>query len=189
MTTLRSALLVGLALVTTLGACSAGAGPSLSPAASRAPSISSPTTPAALTPVPDGAGGSEDPDTGVVDPNPGVGGGDGQPRFVVPKPGTLDPRPVSVETLEARVTGRKVVIVATWWSGQEPCYTLDTVAVKGDGHEFTVALTEGSAQRDAMCIEIAVQKATAIDLGELAPGQYTVKAQDSTAEPITFTVA
>jgi len=195
MTTLRPALIVCLLLATTLGACSAASAPSPSPAASTAPASTSaapasapPPTAAPPTQVPGGAAPS-DPNTGVVDPNPGAGGGAGRSEQVVPKPGTLDPHPVSVETLDAQVDGRKVVIHATWWSGVEPCYTLDTVAVKRDGSEFTIALTEGNAKAGVACIEIAVQKSTAIDLGELQSGAYTVTAQDSTAAPITFTVA
>lgn len=186
MTTLRSTLLVGLILATTLGGCAAAAAPSASPPASQPPTASLDPTPTSAPPtqVPGGVdgGGNTGTSGGVVDPNPGG------PTLVVPKPGTRDPRPVSVETLEAQVDGQRVTILATWWSGVEPCYTLDTVNLKRDGNDFTVALTEGHAGGDVACIEIAVQKATAIDLGELEPGDYTVTAQGSTAEPITFTV-
>lgn len=113
-----------------------------------------------------------------------------QPDLVVAKPGTTkDPHPVSIETLEQQIDGRKVVIIATWTSGTEPCYVLDTVAVKQDGNAFTIALTEGSADPNAMCIEIAMQHATGVDLGELPPGEYTVQAQEGTAKPISFTVS
>lgn len=183
MTTHRAALIVGLVLASTLAACSAGSVPSPSPVATTPPATSPPASAAPPTPVPD---------TGLVDPNPG-GGGDGarepgQPQFVVPKGGTFDPHPVAVETLEAQVTGRKVVIVATWWGGVEPCAVLDSVNVKRDGQAVSVSLTEGSAQRDAMCVAMAVQKATAIDLGALEPGTYTVAAQDSEVAPLSFTV-
>lgn len=182
MKTARSAL-IGLLLVTSLAACSSAAAPSASPA---------PATPAVTDPPPTqvpGGNPSEAPDGsnvgggGGANPAPGEG-----PQFVVPKPGTKDPHPVSVETLEARVEGTKVTIVAGWWSGVEPCYQLDTVNVKRDGNGFTIALMEGNGDPDTMCIELAVQKATAIDLGDLEPGEYTVRAQDGTAEPIAFTV-
>jgi len=188
MTNIRSTLLAGLVLATTLGACSAASAPSPSPATPSSPAATRPPP----TQVPGGTEPSNPGNGGVVDPAPGGGGGGapgGQPEFVVPKPGTLDQRPVSVETLEARIDGRKVVIVATWWSGVEPCSTLDTVTAKRDGNGFTIDLIEGSAARGMACIMIAVQKATAIDLGELEPGEYTVAAQGSTAKQITFTVA
>ena len=118
-----------------------------------------------------------------MEPNPG------QPQLVIPKPGTLNPHPVAVERLEATVDGRNVTVVATWTSGVEPCNILDSVGVKQDGNELTINVTEGSANRDAMCIEIAVQKATLIELGELAPGDYTVAAQPGTPPRILFTVA
>jgi hypothetical protein len=181
------ALIAGLLLATTLGACSAGAAPSPTPSA--APTGEPSPTAAPPTQVPGGSG-SGDPNAGVV--SGGVGGVDPNgsgPKFVLPKPGTQDPHPVSVETLRVELDGRQAIVVATWWSGVEPCYQLDTAAVKRDGNDFTIALTEGHGGGDVACIEIALEKATAIDLGELEPGEYTVTAQDGTAEPVTFTVS
>jgi hypothetical protein len=181
------ALLTGLLLATALGACSAGAPPSPTPSAS--PTAEPTPTAAPPTQVPGGAG-SSDPNTGVV--GGGVGGvvpNDGGPTFVLPKPGTQDPHPVSVETLRVKREGPKTIVIATWWSGVEPCNQLDTAAVKRDGNDFTIAISEGHGGGDVACIDIALEKATAIDLGELEPGEYTVKAQDSSAEAVTFTVA
>ena len=176
MHTFRSSLVAGLILVSSLGACSAGAA---APAASTSPTLPPPTE------VP---GGLESPDTGVVGIGGGGGGDGGQPQFVLPRPGTQNPGPVSVESLEARVEGRNAVVVATWWSGVEPCYVLDSAGFEREGNTFTVSLAEGAGQGDAMCIELAVEKATALDLGELEPGEYTVVAADGPAEPITFTI-
>jgi hypothetical protein len=39
-----------------------------------------------------------------------------------------------------------------------------------------------------MCIEIAMYKATIVDLGELEPGEYTIRASEGEAPPITVTV-
>jgi hypothetical protein len=127
----------------------------------------------------DGAGGG-----GGIDPEPG------QPQLVVPVPGQLDVHPVAIEELVARVEGRHAVLNAIWWSGVEPCYVLDSVFWKLDPPTatITVSLHEGSAPGDAMCIEIAVQKAVVIDLGELPPGTYTVTASDGPAPDITFTI-
>jgi hypothetical protein len=183
MNAVRSALVVGLFASLAIAACSGSA-------ASPSPSAVPPTDPPP-TQVPGGR--SADPS----DPGAGGGGGGGGtnpgmpgsvPPLSVPKPGTLNPHPVPIETLEAQIDGRRVVILATWWSGIEPCYQLDSVAVKQDGNAFTIQLIEGSGPADQMCIEIAMQHAAAIDLGELAPGDYTVAAQDGTAAAIAFTI-
>ncbi len=182
MNPLRTALATGLVLTVALAGCTSSAAPSASPSAA-APTDPPPTA------VPGGPSGS--PDDGVIgggggsDPGPG-----GQPALAQPKPGTtIDPHPVSIETLEAQIDGRRVIVLATWTSGVEPCYVLDTVTVEQAGNEFTISMTEGSSEAGAMCIEIAQQHATGIDLGELEPGDYRVKAKDGgLAEPIEFTV-
>jgi hypothetical protein len=40
-----------------------------------------------------------------------------------------------------------------------------------------------------MCIEIAELKATIVDLGELEPGDYSIRAGEGEAPPITVTVS
>jgi hypothetical protein len=40
-----------------------------------------------------------------------------------------------------------------------------------------------------MCAEIAMLKATIVDLGELAPGNWTITAPDSEAPPVAITVS
>jgi hypothetical protein len=181
MNAVRSALVVGLFLSLALAACGGAA---------ATPSPSAPPTDPPPTAVPGGPSGDpSDPGAGG-----GAGGGGTNPgapggiQLSVPKPGTQNPHPVEIETLEEQIDGRHVVVFATWWSGVEPCYQLDSVNVKQDGNVFTIQLLEGSGPGDQMCIEIAQQHATAIDLGELAPGEYTVEAQDGAAEPITFTI-
>lgn len=185
MNTNHRTLTVGLLLVMALGACNAAGVASPSPSA---PPTATPVPTPGPTEVPGGNSGNAGSGVvgggGPVDPN--LGGG---PLVVVAKGGTINPTPVSVETLSAVVDGRRVTVEAGWWSGVEPCYTLDSVAVKRDGHEITIALTEGAAQADVACIEIAVEKVTSIDLGELPPGEYTISAQDSVAPPLTVTVA
>jgi hypothetical protein len=91
--------------------------------------------------------------------------------------------------MEVRVAGRHAVLNARWWSGIEPCNVLDSVAWKRDGTTISISVREGSGDGDLMCIDLAVYKATAIDLGELEPGEYTVIATDGDAAPITFTVS
>ena len=48
-------------------------------------------------------------------------------------------------------------------------------------------MLEGSAAGDVMCIEIAVLKATAVDLGALAAGTWTISAEGD-AKPIELEV-
>ena len=112
----------------------------------------------------------------------------GKPNLVIPRPGQLDVHPVAIEELAARVEGQRVIVNASWWSGVEPCYVLDSTAVKIDGPTITVSVREGAAQRDVACIEIAMHKVTVIDLGELEPGTYTIMADKGTADPIEVTV-
>jgi hypothetical protein len=105
-------------------------------------------------------------------------------------PGQLNVHPVAIEELVARVEGRHAVLNAIWVSGVEPCYVLDSVFWKLDPATgtITVSVHEGTGPGDVMCIEIAVQKAVVIDLGELAPGSYIVTASDGPAPDITFTI-
>ena len=180
----RPILLLGLAALLTLAACAGGAAST----ATSSPPSASPSAPAS---VPGGGGSSDGPDTGVgapVDPSP-LDPGAGQPALVIPKPGQLNPRPLPAETLEASVDGRRVLVKATWWSGVEPCYVLDSVDVKRSDNDIAITLIEGSSDLNAACIEIAMQKATIVDLGELEPGTYTISSPGGDAVPVTVTVS
>lgn len=177
------AVLALLALSLIVAACSAAGVPG--PAGSEGPPSS----------TPGGSGGGSDPGTGSGEPiggapgNPGIGIDPGQATFVVPKPGQLNPRPVSIVELEVRVAGRQAVLNARWWSGVEPCTVLDSVAWTRDGRTITISVREGSGGGDLVCIDIAVYKATIVDLGELEPGDYTVIADQGDAAPVTFTIS
>ena len=165
MKTIRATTTLGLVITASLlvGACSAGAAP---------------TAPATLPP-----------DAPVTSP-PGGGVDPGLPRpsFVVPKPGQLDVRPVSITTLTPTVDGPHVTVQADWVSGVEPCNVLDHVQVTPDGTTFSVGIFEGSSEKDVVCIEIAAYKSTLIDLGDLEPGSYVVQSADGSAPPASFTV-
>lgn len=142
---------------------------------------------------PAAGGGSQpgDPGTGVVDPGAGAPGGvvpDPAGTLVFPKPGVVDPRPVFVQSLASSIEDGHVIVRVEWTSGVEPCYTFAGVETTRDGDAFTLRILEGSTGDAMACIEIAQFKATLVDLGELAPGTYTVAADPSDAEPITIVV-
>jgi hypothetical protein len=196
--------LVVVTMAVLLAACSAGgpAASSVPPEDGRSadpapgsPAVTDPATPPPDEPAGSHPGGGTGGDPG--DPNAGGGGGGGidpgagNPKPVEPVPGQLDPHPVAIEEIRARVDGRHAVLNVIWTSGVEPCYVLDSVFWKLDQGTKTisVSLKEGHAPGDTMCIEIAVTKVTAIDLGELEPGTYTVTAADGIAPDITFTIA
>jgi hypothetical protein len=180
----RPILLLALAAALTLGACASAAAPSASSPPSAGPSASAP-------PSPSGSGSSGDSGTGVgapVDPGP-VDPGAGQPALIVAKPGQLNPRPLPAATLEATVDGRRVLVKATWWSGVEPCNVLDSVKVDRSGTDIAITIIEGTGDPNAACIEIAMQKATIVDLGELETGTYTIFSPGGDAVPVSVTVS
>jgi hypothetical protein len=189
MTNLHHAPLVGLivALALALGACTAG-GASPAPTSDESSRTANPPS---ETP-------SDDRDGTVVSPpneggNDGGGGGlpaqPGQPQLVVPQPGQLMTHPVAIAELLARVEGRNVTLNARWWSGVEPCSVLDSVTIDRDGSTITINLFEGTSDLDAVCIAIAVEKVTVIDLGDLEPGTYTIAAGSGDAAAITAEVS
>jgi hypothetical protein len=165
----------------------------------------SPTPPAANTPpdsgtAPGDAGGSGSSGS-AGDPNAPVGTdvppGGGEPpgfdpnsgRIVVPRPGQLDVRPIGAQTLTAAVDGRHVVISVAYASGVEPCSVLDSIVVRTGPGTFEITLREGRGPGDNVCIDIAEFKRAIVDLGELAPGTYTISDSTGTAAPISVVVS
>jgi hypothetical protein len=189
----RRALALALPLTLIIAACGAAAAPTPSPAGTPRPT---PTAVLGGSVDPGGnggnTGGGSDPGDpgmggGIVFPLPG-GGDDpllGDATVVVPKGGTLNPQPVDVQLVSATVQDGRVIVEARWTSGVEDCYPTDSVDVRVDEAAKTIHLRvlEGSAGGDVICIEIAVLKATAVDLGALAAGTWTISAE-GTAEPI-----
>ena len=183
----RTLILAGLAAGLTLGACGGAAAPA---ASSTPPSASPPPSPSAA--LPGGGGGSSgDPGTGVggpIAPAP-VDPATGQPTLVIAKPGQLNPRPLAASKLEASVDGRRVLVKVSWTSGVEPCNVLDSVVVDRSGTDIAITIVEGTSDPNAMCIEIAMFKATIVDLGELEPGTYTITSPGGEAQPIIVTIS
>jgi hypothetical protein len=189
----RPTALLGLVLVSAIGlaACGTAATSSASPSPSAAPAAS--TSPSVDPGMGSGGGTAGDPGSGVavnppIDPTP-VDPAAGQPALVVPKPGQTNLHPVAPTTLQASVDGRHVLIKVTWYGGVEPCGILDSVKVERAANDITITPFEGSGPGDVMCVEMAVLKATIVDLGELDPGVYRISSPDSDAPPIEITVA
>jgi hypothetical protein len=163
--------------------------------AAGSPSVSPPAAPSAST-DPGGAGtapGRVDPNAPVgIDVPPGGGNGGFDPtagRIVVPKPGQLDIRPISAQALTASVTGRRVVVSVAYASGVEPCSVLDSIVVTTGPGTFAITLREGHGPGAEVCIDLAEFKRAIVDLGDLAPGTYTISDGTGGAAPITLTVA
>jgi len=180
----------GLLLVVSIAGCAGAPGGSISPGetGSREPG---PTT---VPGDPGSGGGGQSGGSGggvgggmPVDPPP-VGGADDGANLVVPKPGQLDPNPVSVAGLTVSVDGRHLSVRLTWWSGVEPCYVLDSVGVVRDGQTIVLTAIEGHGPERVACIELAQLKATIVDLGELEPGTYVIDAEPGDATPVTIEI-
>ena len=124
------------------------------------------------------------------DPGLGGGGGTGEATLVVPRPGTNNPHPVGVETLEPSVDGRHVLVKVSWRSGVEPCYVLDSVNVVARRHRHRHHGRRGLRPTWTRCASRSPStKATIVDLGELEPGDYTIRSPTATAPPIEITVS
>lgn len=176
--TLRVALAGLLAFSFVLAACSSAATPSAEPSAS--------------IPADGGSGGGApaDPGTGsgVLPSDPSGGVPDPQGTLVFPKPGVIDPKPVFVSALSSSVNAGHLVVRVEWTSGVEPCSTLAAVTVDRQDDTFTLQVLEGPTALDVACIEIAMSKATLVDLGELPAGTYTVKADPTDAAPLVVAI-
>lgn len=196
----RRALALALPLTLIIAACSAAAAPTPSPATPTARPTPTAVPGEGGSGEPGGGsggnigGGSEpgNPGDGIVFPFPPVPGDDpllGDATVVEPKAGTLNPHPINVQLVRATVQDGHVIVEARWYSGVEECYPTDSVQVDIDEDAKTIKVTvlEGSAAGDVICIEIAVLKATAVDLGALAAGTWTISAEGD-AEPIELEV-
>ncbi len=185
---LRPAI-VALSIAVTVAACGGSAAP--------APATLLPATPAPTQPRGGSGGGSGsapgNPGTGIVDPgNPGGNPGDpgGEPQLVEPVPGAILVREANASALSAAVNGRRVAVKVAFWGGVEPCDVLAGVNIARDGDTFTLTVKTGAGPnaRDVACISIAVLKAAIVDLGELEPGTYTIRATGDAA-PIEVVVS
>jgi hypothetical protein len=124
-------------------------------------------------------GGGFDPGT-LFPPLPADNPMTGDANYVSPTQGLRDPHPVNVQLVRAVVgDDGKAIADLRWYSGVAPCSQLDSVVIDQDDAAKTIRLTvlEGSGGGDVMCIEIAELHATAVDLGMLAAGTWTISAE------------
>jgi hypothetical protein len=70
----------------------------------------------------------------------------------------------------------------------EPCSVLDSVRVERSGTDIALTPVEGSSDPNAICIEVALLKATIVDLGDLEPGTYRISSPGSDAPPVVITI-
>ncbi len=186
------ALALAVALVAALAAaCVSSTG--------GAPGSSAPATPAASD-APVGGGVSGNPGDGTVstgNPGGGAGGpvgptpvdpGANQRQLQVPKPGQQNPHPVGAQSLQASVDGRHVLVKISWYGGVAPCSVLDSVRVDRGPGAIALTVIEGSSDPTGPCPEIALLKATIVDVGELAPGSWTISTTTGDAPPIQLTI-
>ena len=176
------AVLALIVLIVPLFAGCSSAAPAASPTPSSPPQSADPSQPAngdPGTPVgtdaPPGGGAP-----GVIDP---VG------RVVTPKPGQLDVRPISAQSLSAAVDGHRVVVTIAFTSGVAPCHVLDSIVVARGDASFAITLREGHGPGDVACIEIAEFLRAIVDLGDLPAGTYTISDATGGAAPISVTVS
>jgi len=176
-------------LVVTLGLASAGCGWEVFGGGADGPG-------GGVAPAnPGGGGGGGNVGGGVVVPDPAPGGGDpgaGQrPSIEEPAAGQLNPVPVGVWTMEPSIDGRHVTVLLSWWSGPAPCSVLDSVDVVREGTTITMTPREGADPAagggQLACPAIAMLRGTIVDLGQLAPGTWTLVAHGDLA-PIQITV-
>jgi hypothetical protein len=190
--TSRSILAVALAVIATVGlaACSGATpqpqGPSADPSASAPPAASSDPGSNA------GGGSAGDPGTGAGSDQPQgplpVDPIVGQAQIVQPLPGRANPHPVAPIKLEASVDGRHVLVKVTWYGGVDPCSVLDSVKVSRSGNDIAITLFEGASNVNVACIDIALLKATIVDLGEPDPGTWRISSPGNDAPPIEVTI-
>jgi hypothetical protein len=187
---LRPVLALAITAAIGLSACAGAAAPSSVPSNSPSPSPA-PTAPPSGSVAPGGGDGSAgDPGSGIVfpvDPVP-VDPNLGDPKLVQAIPGRQNPHPVAPIALQASVDGRHVLVKITWYGGVDPCSVLDSVKIERSGNDISLTPIEGSSDPNAMCIELAVLKATIVDLGDLEPGTWRISSPGSEAPPVVLTI-
>ena len=180
---------LALLLVIVLAACGGAAAPSPTPAAVA----TARPTPTPVPGDPGGGGSGGNTGGGIVPPLFPGGGANENPLFggatyLQPTKGLVNQRTVNVQLVRAIVNADgSATADLRWWSGVAPCSALDHVELVADEAAKTIRLKviEGSGAGDIACIDIAQLSATAVDLGKLASGKWTISAEgDAPAIPL-----
>jgi hypothetical protein len=183
---LAGALLFAFALA----ACGGAAAPTQTPGAATTPR----PTPTLVPGDPGSSGGTGiDPGGGGSGSDGNAGGGiafpPGDPNenpllgdatYLKPAQGLVNQRTVNVQLVRAVVNENGTASAdLRWWSGVAPCTQLDRVEIAQDesAHTIHLKVIEGSGKGDVACIEIAQLTATAVDLGVLASGTWTISVE------------
>lgn len=183
---LRAFALLTVATIV-LAACAGAAAP---PSPTSGPAATPKPTPTAVPGDPGNGGntgGGTDPGSGtgggIVIPNPNDPNANplfGNATYVKPTQGLVNPRTVNVQLLRAVVNADGTATAdLRWWSGVAPCSALDRIEMAIDETANTIHLkvVEGSGAGDVACIDIAQLTATAVDLGTLASGSWTISVE------------
>ena len=134
-----------------------------------------------------GGGGGTDPNTGggfdpgnIFPPGPADDPMLGDANYVTATKGLVQQRQISVQLVRAAIQADGTAVAdLRWYSGVAPCNQLDSVQIQQDDAAKTIHLTviEGSGPGDMACIDLAELRATAVDLGKLAAGTWTISAE------------
>ncbi len=118
-----------------------------------------------------GSGAGAEPDSPVTGGGAGRGP-KGRAQIVAPDPGgVVNPRAVS--WTKAKVEDDTHVVV-TYYGGVEECYGLDRVKVGYRSERISITLFEGIRPGAGACIELAMAKATRVELSEPVAGRKLV---------------
>ena len=102
--------------------------------------------------------------------------------WVSPHPGVGAATAVHPIGLRAGSRAGGAFAVVRGWGGVPSCYALRPVAVVHRGSMIRLRLAEGTTQpAGTACDDMAMLKAARIELGQLAPGRYTVVAGERSA--------
>ena len=169
-----------IAIVLALGALVVASVASASPPSPAPVAASEP--PLAPAQKPDGGGGMAGGTCAIGVPNcndasigdPGGDPGTGKPQIVEPTPGMDNVRPTAFDA--ATIGDDDTTLTILFWSGVEPCYVLDHVAVTYGADAVTVTLFQGSDPNAGLvaCPEIAELKQVTLTLDQALAGRRIV---------------
>jgi hypothetical protein len=99
-----------------------------------------------------------------------------RPAWIRVTPGSGPVARVSPIALRVWTSDGHGMASVRWWGGSPVCTALRSADAARDGSVIRLHVAEGAKHTAVACPEIALLKATRIDLGPLPPGDYTVVA-------------